>query len=1406
MVDVAHLSETKRALLDKYLNGELAGETADRGEAIRPAATGAAPLSYAQQQLWFLDRLAPGSAAYNITKALRLRGNLAIAPLRQSLTEIVRRHEALRTIFTTQDGQPASTIVAPFPVELPLMDLRELPESERAAAAERVAIQDAQRPFDLSKAPLLRASLVRVGDAEHVLVIVMHHIVSDGWSLNLFAGELIQIYETLTHNSSSSRSEMPVQYGDYAAWQRDLLSGPVLETQLAYWRRQLEDAPTVLELPTDRPRPAIQDTQGVQATISLPPGLAASLGALSRREGATLFMALLATFQILLGRYTGQDDVIVGAPVAGRTRREFENLIGFFINTVVLRCDLSGNPTFAELLGRVREVCLGAFTHQDVPFDRLVQAVQPERDLSRNPLFDILFNYISYPNTPRSSGSLAVEDVKVTETHARFAMTLYIEEQDDTLSLRMVYQRALFDDDRVSCMLAQYQHLLRQVVANPDARIDSLSLVTPDSAPFLPDPSVPLTQPRHEPVTASIAAWAERTPDAPAISHGGGNVSYRALDAAAAGICQSLLERGVRPGDVVAVRGERSFGLISSMVGVLMSGGVLLTLDRNLPRERQRTLLELAGVKLVLHCGSFRAQDSWLSEMSSIDVLSIEPRGSDLSSHSPAARAARCALDPKDPAYLFFTSGTTGVPKGVLGCHKGLSHFLAWERERFEVGPGDRVAQLTGLSFDVVLRDIFLPLTSGATLVLPESEGDLSSGKIMPWLERERISILHTVPALAHTWLSGIPQGQAGRVTLRHLRWTLFAGEPLTDRLVQRWRTAFPASGAIGNLYGPTETTLAKCFYQVPDVPAPGVQPVGRPLPQTQALVLSRARMLCGPYESGEIVVRTPFRSLGYFKAPLETEKRFVRNPCRDDDDDLIYYTGDRGRYKPDGTLEILGRLDHQVKIRGVRIELGEVESALARHPKLRQVLVVAREDEPGEKRLVAYVVAHEGATVSPAEVRGFAAESLPGYMVPSAIVAMTALPLTPNGKVDRRALPVPAVTLPAPRADDRGPGPLLSLHHQLIDIWESVLNVRPIGLNDDFFTLGGHSLLAVRLVDEVERVCGKAIPLASLFAGATIEHMAQLLLEPEDGSAEPRVVAIQPGGSRRPLFFFHGDYLGGGFYCTNLSRYLGDEQPFHAMQPHGLGSTEIPRTIEAMAADHRRALRAVQPEGPYFLGSFCDAGIIALEVARQLRAEGQIVETLVLIDSVLRKPRLELVHRLVQRAGALVGHRGDALLYDYLRLRNVHTQLKPLLRGHASTTGVDAPPTEPTQPHSQTGAGAARGRRLIGNLFNPAVETLRLDKRGQYQWAKLNYRARPYPGHVALLWAEQELPPRQRQTYIAEWQAIAPRAQTYIVPGTHLTCITTQVGELADRIDACLREATDRLAASLPDRGPGGT
>ena len=1052
-------------------------------------------LSFAQERLWFLQQLEPGSNTYNMPVQVELSGVLRLEALSAALNEVVRRHDSLRTTFVLVDGAPRQRVSPPARVSLPRIDLSVLPAAAGGCEAERLEGEQAGLGFDLERGPLFAGLLVRLSETRHRFLLNLHHIISDGWSIGVLVRELGELYAAVVEGRPSPLPELPIQYPDFAVWQREQLAARQA-AELAYWETRLGGEVASVELPTDRPRPAVQTFRGGRRQLALSPELTARLARFSRGEGATLFMTLLAAAQALLSRQSGEHDVPVGAPIAGRRHSETEGLIGCFLNTLVLRTDLAGLPGFRELVARVRTVTLEAYSHQDVPFEAVLARLRLDRDLSRSPLFQVLFNMLNLPAKELSLPGLDLRVLTPAEVPSKFDMTFYLAEVESQVSIDLVYNADLFDDARIADLLAQLELLLAQAVERPDEPVDHLPLVTGAARALLPDPGAELPEPAFPPVARLFLDRAQALPEQTALDWSTGSWTYAQLEARAREAAQGILAAGGGAGQVVAVRGTRSPELIASLLGVFLSGGVLLILDPGLPAARLRVMLEVARPGCLIDLG--------------------EPRPAPL----PGAPSAALPMPaPDDPAYIFFTSGTTGRPKAVLGRQKGLSHFLTWQRETFGIGPGDRAAQLTGLSFDVVLRDILTPLTSGATLVLPDEE-DFSPERILSWLGEQAVTVVHTVPTLASAWLAAAPSGFAADA----LRVTFFAGEPLPGQVVRRWRAAFPGT-AVVNLYGPTETTLAKCFFRVPDPPLE-VQPVGAPLPQTQALILGGGGRLCGLGEVGEIVLRTPFRSLGYLANPEESRLRFRTNPFRPEDaEDLVYFTGDRGRYRLDGTLEILGRLDEQVKIRGVRVEPAEIRAALGRHPAVWDSAVLVREPRPGnhqiDHQLAAYVVLRPGAVFDSEALRRHLRQELPEAMVPSSFAALDALPLTPNGKIDRRALAAVELETPASGGAQRT---LLTPAEEIVaGLWSEVLG-RQVGPDENFFQLGGHSLTGAQVVSRLRQVFAVELPLRILFEAPTVATLAaevERRRRPEGATDLPSIASFRQDRSAPPPLSF---------------------------------------------------------------------------------------------------------------------------------------------------------------------------------------------------------------------------------------------------------------------------------------------
>jgi amino acid adenylation domain-containing protein len=1068
-------------------------------------------LSFAQERLWFLDQLGFGGGTYNIPGVIRIKGQLKVEVLEQALNEIMRRHEILRTTFGTTQEEQLVQIVHPHQWrQLSMVDLEILDEGSRMEEVKRFVHEEEWQSFNLKEGPMVRVTLLRLNCREHLFLYTMHHIVSDGWSMEILNHELGVLFHAFEKEGCSPLRELEIQYADFAAWQRKWLQGQILETQLKYWKKQLRLSPNVLELPTDFPRPTTPTYRGAIVRTVMNANSSACLRTLCKQFGVTMFMAVLAAWKVLLYRYSGQDDIVVGTPVSNRNRLETEELIGLFLNTLVLRTDLSGNPRFVDLLNRERKVALDAYEHQDIPFEQLVQALQPERAFNRNPLFQIFFNVrhtgkgtVEWPGL-----QVSVETVEMRSTS--FDLTLYVNDNGERLSMDLAYSKDLFREERMCQFLKQFEWLIEQIVSVPEKEIDAYSLVTPAFEPLLPDLNSAIVEPIQDFVLASFAGWARRFPGAQALHQGERTWDYNQLYLCVEKMTQRLRAGGINHGDVVAVTGCRSFSLVAGILAVLNAGAILLTLDEQLPLRRRRLMLQEGKAKGILYVGN----SGMVVEYEDLPLICffIEANTGEckdpLLSEVPK-NGEPVMVRPEDPAYIFFTSGTTGVPKGVLGSHKGLSHFLRWQRETFTVGPSDRVAQLSGLSFDVVLRDLFLPLISGATLCLPDADGDADFNALR-WIVEREITVLHAVPTLAQAWLDDCDEN----IAAPKLRLVFFAGEPLSDVLVNGWRKRMSEESRIINLYGPTETTLAKCFYQVPKDPIPGVQPLGKSLPQTHVFLIRGSGQICGLGEAGEIVIRTPFRSLGYVNSKEGNSQRFFNNPFRKDEQDMICRTGDLGRYRLDGSIEILSRLDDQVKIRGVRIEPNEIATVLLKHPAVKTCFVRGNKDQRGEISLVAYVVPFERGQEMVAELRNYLQLHVPAAMVPRWFIFLEQLPLNSNGKVDRGSLPVPVEGI----GGEKYTAPRTPMEELLVGIWRDILKIERVGVDDNFFELGGHSLLATRLASRVREVFNVDLPLRNLFEAPTVAGISERIEKLQSDGATLALPAIYPTSHDQPL------------------------------------------------------------------------------------------------------------------------------------------------------------------------------------------------------------------------------------------------------------------------------------------------
>jgi amino acid adenylation domain-containing protein/non-ribosomal peptide synthase protein (TIGR01720 family) len=1343
-----------RALFDAPTLGALAARVgaARRVEApaepvFQSARREGPPLGFAQQRLWFLAQLQPESTAYNIPYALRLEGRLDTAALERALEEVVRRHEILQAIFESREGEPVLRITGPLRLPLVPVDLSALDAARRTEEVERLASEEAGRPFPLSRGPLLRATLLRLGETEHVLLLTVHHIVFDGWSAGILFQELAALYEAFTRGEPSPLAELPLQYADYASWQREWLKGEVLEAQLAYWRQRLAGSPPVLELPLDKPRPTRRSARAGRVPVALSGELSEALEALAQREGCSLFMVLLGGFQALLARWSGQEDIVVGTPVAGRTRVEVEGLIGFFVNTLVLRTDVSGRPTFRELLARVKEVALGAYAHQDVPFEKLVEELAPVRDLRHSPLFQTLFALQNVPAREVSMPGLKLSPVEKEGAEAKLDLSLSLTRTPEGLRGAFSYDAALFEPATIKRLARHLETLLATVVAAPDKRVVEVELLEGEERVRVLEvwSRGPRVEGPVEELGRLLERRAARMPEAVAVEGSGQRLSYRELETRARRLGHRLRCEGVGPEVRVGVLLEKSVEAVVAFWGVQLAGGVYVPLEVVQPRERLTWMAEDAGVRAVV-------TRRGLEERCELPEGTRVVRWEELAEEEEGPLES--GAQPGNAAYILFTSGSTGRPKGVVVTHEGTRDLIRGKARALGLKEGSRVLQFASLGFDASIWEYLSTLESGGTLYVPP-------GGAVPLGDELRRALVEggvTVATLPPSVLALLSEEG-----LEHLKVVISVGEACPAELVARWGQG----RRFLNGYGPTEVTVCATWEECGA--DEGRPPIGRPLPNVRAYVLDEAMRLVPPGVAGELYVGGPGLARGYVGRPELTAERFVPDPFTGEPGARLYRTGDRVRWRADGRLDFLGRVDAQVKVNGVRLEPGEVEAALRELAGARQAHVRAWKSPSGETRLVAYVVPGESTPREALKLRARLRQRLSGALVPSACVYLETLPLTSSGKVDGRALPAPEESTP------RGPAavpPRDELERELASVWEEVLGVSSVGVTDSFFALGGQSLLAVRLVARLQEKLGRAIPLAALFEGPTIEELAARLRVGASVPPRRNLLTLQPEGTRTSSFWVHP--VGGNVLCyAELARHLGPGRPFHALRATGLDGHEPPlESVEEMARRYVEQVRAVQPEGPYLLGGWSLGGAVAFEMARELRRQGQEVARLVLLDSFAPA---ESPAREPESATLLAGFAADLA-----RSAGREVPLTPeSLRGLSPEEQLG---TLWTRLREAGLLPAGTGREELRALLEVSRANLR---------ALARYSPQPYEGRVVLLKARDarrgaEVEPTHG------WGRLVPSGLVIEdVPGDHHGLLRAPyVDELAERLERWFGEA----------------
>nr|WP_230419929.1 non-ribosomal peptide synthetase [Catenulispora pinistramenti] len=1203
-----------RALFEAPTVAGLAGRLAGAGVA-RPALragarSGPVPLSFAQQRLWFLGELDGPNATYNIPTVLRLSGVLDVEALAAALRDVAGRHEVLRTVFPSAEGVPFQRVLELGDIGSLLRVVPVGPGEDMAGLAAAAA----GYVFDLSTEMPLRAVLLTASPDEHVLVMTVHHIAGDGWSLGPLARDVSVAYAARLAGSKPGWVPLPVQYADYAVWQRELLGseddpGSVLSQQLAYWRRALADLPQELGLPVDRPRPVVASYRGGTVELSVSAGVHERLAGQARAQGVTLFMVLQAGLAALLSRLGAGTDVPIGSPIAGRTDEALDDLIGFFVNTLVLRTDVSGDPSFVELLGRVREAGLGAFAHQDVPFERLVEDLAPVRSLARHPLFQVMLSLQDDGGVGLEVPGVRVQAASPGQEAAKFDLSFTVRQQWGTtgepagLRGSVVYAADLFDHETVELIAQRFVRLLEAVAIDPQQSVGRVEVLSaPERQQILQGWNATDREVPEATLPDLFAEQAARTPAATAVVFEGQELSYAQLGARADRLARLLIGRGVGPESLVAVVMERSADLVVALLAVLKAGGAYLPVDPGYPADRVAFMVADAGPVLAL--GDAQTARWWTGDVPLLvmddPAVAQELARYEDSEVTDADRRGR--LLPSHPAYVIYTSGSTGRPKGVTIPHTGLTNFLAAMGGRLSLTPDDCLLAVTTVAFDIHILELFVPLIAGARVVIASRDSVHDPAELAGLIGRHRVTIMQATPTL---W-QGLLTEQAEAV--RGLR-MLVGGEQLPVALATRMRDV---GADVTNLYGPTEATVWCTDQRLDGLSQSAGVPIGAPLDNTQAFVLDSSLRPVPAGSVGELYVAGVQLARGYLGRGGLSASRFVACPFGAAGE-RMYRTGDVARWNREGVLEFVGRADDQVKVRGFRIELGEVEAVLAVHPSVRQAVVVVREDVPGDKRLVGYVVPTADADAGlPDSLRAHMAGAVPDYMVPSAVVLLDALPTTANGKLDRRALPVPDY------AGGSGRGPADAREELLCQVFAEVLGVPAVGVDDNFFELGGHSLLATRLVSRVRSALGVELSVRTLFEAPTVARLAGRLAGAGDHEQNvfDVMLPLRESGERPPLFCFH-PVSGIGWKYANILRYIDRDRPVYSLQARGIASDErLPLDADEMVQDYLAEVRLVQPKGPYHLLGWSFGGSVAQKIAIELQRAGDEVALLAVLDT----------------------------------------------------------------------------------------------------------------------------------------------------------------------------------------------
>ncbi|MBG1264991.1 non-ribosomal peptide synthetase [Nostoc sp. WHI] len=1157
------------------------------------------PLSFAQQRLWLLAQLQGPSASYNMPIALQLDGNLNIDALHSSFAYLLNRHDSLRMYFPTVAGHPQVALQNLDNIEvLTIQDWRNFDEHPQFPTVQRFIDAHVQEPFDLNTGPLFKAKLLQLSDCKYVLLINMHHIISDGWSMGVFVRELRQVYTTFAQGQTPNLLPLPIQYSDYANWQRNWLQGEVLETQINYWKNQLKDAAPLLELPTEYPRPALQTYRGDRDRYSLPSDLTLAIKTLSQQQGVSLFMTLLATFSILLSRYSRQEDLCIGSPIANRTHSHTEGLIGFFVNTLILRNRIKPEQSFIEFLQQTCQICLDAYSHQDIPFEYLVEQLQPERSMSYNPLFQVMLALENNESPDLSLPGLEIEWLPLNYPFAKFDLALLVIESDNQLNLTWEYATDLFEKITIQRMAAQFEVLLKGIVACPQQPINTLPLMTaPELLQLQRWNQTQSDYPNDKTLVEIFEQQVAKNSHNLALVFESQSLTYQQLNQKANQLAHYLIQNHqIKPDTLIGICVERSLEMIIGVLGILKAGAAYVPIDSNYPKERIGFMLEDSGTLLLLTQSFLLDQLPLANLKKTCQIICLDQENfSEALTDNPSPQST-----PNDLAYVIYTSGSTGRPKGVMIEHRGLVNLALAINKTLQILPQSRLLQFASFSFDASIWEMATALTAGACLYLAKKETLLPSQVLVNFLANHKISHITLPPSV----LSLLP-----KAALSDCQTIVVAGEACPTELVTQW-----ARGrSFFNAYGPTESTvcvsIALCY---PNGKKP---PIGQPLSNIRIYILDAHNQPLPPGIPGELCIAGVGLARGYLNHPDLTAEKFI-NIDLFGKIERIYKTGDLARWRFDGNLEYLGRIDDQIKLRGFRIELGEIESILLQHPSVKEAIVTLYKTESNQS-LIAYVTGinndlstlRQGSVTT--QLKNHLKSRLPDYMLPAQIIILDELPLTPNGKVDRKALPVPNDVI-----EGLYEAPRNEVEQQLALVWSAVLERQEIGIHDNFFDLGGHSLLAIKLLNNIQQVFDQQLSLSSLFQNPTIAQLAEKLYNIEVQQSNTDLLSLQPQGDATPLFFLPGAN-GYGFYFRDLAINLGTKRPVYGLETPGRdGFSALPESVAAHASQLIDLLRQQQAQSPYILAGYSSGCAVAFEMASQLEQQGETVSLLAILDA----------------------------------------------------------------------------------------------------------------------------------------------------------------------------------------------